>query len=43
LLDEERRSRDAWLTRRLATLSADERALLQRVAPILEKLAEQQQ
>jgi DNA-binding MarR family transcriptional regulator len=43
LLDEERRSRDAWLTRRLATLSADERALLQRVTPILEKLAEQQQ
>ncbi|MDT4921444.1 MAG: hypothetical protein QOI15_2346, partial [Pseudonocardiales bacterium] len=27
----------------LATLSADERALLQRVTPILEKLAEQQQ
>jgi DNA-binding MarR family transcriptional regulator len=43
LLDEERRSRDAWLTRRLATLSPDERALLQRVAPILEKLAEQTQ
>jgi DNA-binding MarR family transcriptional regulator len=42
LLDSERRSRDAWLTRRLATLSADERALLQRVLPILDKLAEQQ-
>jgi DNA-binding MarR family transcriptional regulator len=41
LLDEERRSRDAWLTKRLATLSADERLLLQRVTPILEKLAEQ--
>jgi DNA-binding MarR family transcriptional regulator len=43
LLEDERRSRDAWLTRQLATLSADERALLQRVIPILEKLAEQQQ
>jgi DNA-binding MarR family transcriptional regulator len=43
LLEEERRSRDAWLTRQLATLTAEERALLQRVIPILEKLAEQQQ
>ena len=43
LLEEERRSRDAWLTRQLTTLSADERALLQRAIPILEKLAEQQQ
>lgn len=42
LLESERRSRDAWLTRRLGTLTPDERALLQRVAPILEKLAEQQ-
>jgi DNA-binding MarR family transcriptional regulator len=42
LLDSERRSRDAWLTRRLGTLSAEERALVQRVIPILEKLAEQQ-
>jgi len=41
LLDSERRSRDAWLTRRLATLTAEERALLQRVVPILDKLAEQ--
>jgi DNA-binding MarR family transcriptional regulator len=41
LLEDERRSRDAWLTKQLATLSADERALLQRVIPILEKLAEQ--
>jgi DNA-binding MarR family transcriptional regulator len=41
LLESERRSRDAWLTRRLATLSADERALLDRVVPILDKLAEQ--
>jgi DNA-binding MarR family transcriptional regulator len=42
LLESERRSRDAWLTRQLATLTADERALLQRVVPILDKLAEQQ-
>jgi DNA-binding MarR family transcriptional regulator len=42
LLDSERRSRDHWLTKRLATLSADERALVQRVVPILEKLAEHQ-
>jgi DNA-binding MarR family transcriptional regulator len=42
LLDSERRSRDQWLTKRLATLSADERALVQRVVPVLEKLAEHQ-
>jgi DNA-binding MarR family transcriptional regulator len=41
LLDSERRSRDAWLTKRLGMLSAEERALLQRVVPILDKLAEQ--
>jgi DNA-binding MarR family transcriptional regulator len=41
LLDSERRSRDAWLTRRLAMLTSDERSLLQRVVPILDKLAEQ--
>jgi DNA-binding MarR family transcriptional regulator len=41
LLESERRSRDAWLTQRIATLTADERALLQRVVPILDKLAEQ--
>jgi len=40
LLDSERRSRDAWLSRRLATLTPDERALLVRVVPILDKLAE---
>ena len=43
LLDSERRSRDAWLTKQLATLSAEDRALVQRVIPIMEKLAEQQQ
>jgi DNA-binding MarR family transcriptional regulator len=41
LLDSEQRSRDAWLTRQLATLSPDERSLLRRVVPILDKLAEQ--
>jgi DNA-binding MarR family transcriptional regulator len=41
LLDSERRSRDAWLSRRLARLTSEERALLQRVVPILDKLAEQ--
>lgn len=41
LLDSERRSRDAWLARRLATLTPDERAALHRVLPILDKLAEQ--
>jgi DNA-binding MarR family transcriptional regulator len=40
LLESERRSRDAWLARRLATLTPDERALVQRVLPILDKLAE---
>ncbi len=32
LLESERRSRDEWLTRRLATLTSEERALLQRVS-----------
>ena len=41
LLESEQRSRDAWLSRRLGTLTAEERALLQRVVPILDKLAEQ--
>ena len=40
LLDSERRSRDAWLTKRLGTLSAEERALLQKAIPILDKLAD---
>jgi DNA-binding MarR family transcriptional regulator len=43
LLDSERRSRDEWLSKQLATLSAEDRALVQRVIPIMEKLAEQQQ
>ncbi len=41
LLDSERRSRDAWLTKQLGTLSAEERALLIKVIPILDKLASQ--
>lgn len=40
LLDSERRSRDAWLTQRLGQLTADERALLRDVVPLLDKLAE---
>ena len=39
LLDSERRSRDAWLTQHLNELTADERALLARVVPVLDKLA----
>jgi DNA-binding MarR family transcriptional regulator len=41
LLDSERRSRDAWLSRRLAELTEDELALLLSVVPVLDKLAEQ--
>ncbi|MEO8750804.1 MAG: MarR family transcriptional regulator [Allobranchiibius sp.] len=41
LLEDERRSRDAWLSRQLATLHPDERAVLERAVPILDKLAEQ--
>jgi DNA-binding MarR family transcriptional regulator len=41
LLESERRSRDLWLTRRLAALSPEDRALVQRVIPVLDKLAEQ--
>lgn len=41
LLDSERRSRDAWLSRRLAALTPDERALLLAAMPVFDKLAEQ--
>ncbi len=41
LLDSERRSRDAWLSQRMAQLSSDERAALRNVLPILDKLAGQ--
>jgi len=40
LIDSERRSRDAWFSQRLATLSEDERTLLRSVVPVLDKLAE---
>ncbi|MEP7180018.1 MAG: MarR family transcriptional regulator [Pseudonocardiales bacterium] len=39
LLDSERRSRDAWLSQRLAQLTPDERAALLNVVPVLDKLA----
>jgi DNA-binding MarR family transcriptional regulator len=41
LLDSERKTRDAWLSRRLAELTPEERALLRDVIPILDKLAGQ--
>ncbi|MGI8762042.1 MAG: MarR family winged helix-turn-helix transcriptional regulator [Jatrophihabitantaceae bacterium] len=41
LLDSERRSRDAWLSQRLVSLTADERAMLRNVVAVLDKLAEQ--
>jgi DNA-binding MarR family transcriptional regulator len=41
LLQSETRSRDAWLSQRLAELTPDERALLRDVIPLLDKLAEQ--
>lgn len=41
LLDSERRSRDAWLSQRLAELTPEERTLLRNVVPVFDKLAEQ--
>jgi DNA-binding MarR family transcriptional regulator len=41
LLAEERQARDAWLSRRLETLTDEERDILHQAAPILAKLAEQ--
>lgn len=40
LLDEERRSRDAWLTAHLGTLTAAERLAVEKAIPALVKLAE---
>ena len=40
LLREDRRRRDAWLAGRLESLTADERAALAVVAPILDRLAQ---
>jgi DNA-binding MarR family transcriptional regulator len=41
LLDSERRSRDLWLTQQLSRLTPDERALLRKIVPVLDKLAQQ--
>lgn len=41
LLDSERRSRDAWLSKQLEKLTPEERAALLRAVQILHKLAEQ--
>lgn len=40
LMNEDRRRRDAWMTRRLAALSKEERAVLRAAAPVLEKLSQ---
>jgi DNA-binding MarR family transcriptional regulator len=40
LVNKARRRRDAWLAKRLAELSPQERATLRAVAPILEKLSQ---
>jgi DNA-binding MarR family transcriptional regulator len=39
LLKEERRRKEAWLARRLQELTSEERAILRRAAPILDKLS----
>ena len=39
LLAKERRERDAWLSTRLAAITAEERDLLAEVTPLLDKLA----
>jgi DNA-binding MarR family transcriptional regulator len=38
-LDTDRRRRDAWLAQRLRELTPEERSLLRRAAPIIERLA----
>jgi DNA-binding MarR family transcriptional regulator len=40
LLREERRTKEAWLARRLAELTPEERAALRAAAPILERLSQ---
>ena len=40
VLADDRRRRDAWLAQRLGALDTDDLALLRRVAPLLERLAE---
>jgi DNA-binding MarR family transcriptional regulator len=39
LLKEQRRRKEAWLSRRLQELTREERAILRQAAPILEKLS----
>jgi DNA-binding MarR family transcriptional regulator len=39
VLEEDRRRRDAWLARRLAALTPEERRCLRQVAPVIERLA----
>jgi len=41
VLAEDRARRDAWLARRLVELTPDERRLLRKVAPLLERLAQE--
>jgi DNA-binding MarR family transcriptional regulator len=41
LLAKERLMRDSWLATRLVTLTAEERRLLRKVAPLLQRLAEE--
>ncbi|GLX98617.1 MarR family transcriptional regulator [Herbidospora sp. NEAU-GS84] len=40
LLKEERRRKEAWLAQRLGELTPEEKAILRRAAPILEKLSQ---
>lgn len=40
VIERDRRLRDAWLAQRLGELSPDERELLQRVAPLLDRLVD---
>ena len=40
VIDRDRQRRDAWLAQRLNDLSAEERDLLRRVAPILDRLVD---
>ena len=37
----DRRRRDEWLTRRLGALTTEERDLLRRAAPLLDRLAQE--
>lgn len=41
LIREDRRRREAWLARRLAELTPDERDILRRAAPVIDRLVQQ--